>query len=252
MNVPQPPLADEDPADGRRLQAMYRHRFDDAARSRVDVFWDVLFREFLGTEVAGAAAVLDLGAGSCDFINRVRAPRRIAVDLNPDTVTRAAPGVEVVSASSTDMSVLADGSVDLIFTSNFFEHLSGAQELQETLDECHRLLSPVGRIVILMPNFRAVGPAYCDYLDHSLLLTDRSLVEALGLHGFSVDRVIPRFVPYGDNPAGRIGSSGAGSTRGGSDRRFGVLLTTYLRVPAFWRVFGGQMYVTATRVSPAP
>lgn len=238
--------------DGRseELRTLYRERFHAPELARTDAFWDVLFADFLAPRLAGARSVLDLGAGSCVFINRVTAARRWAVDLNPDTRLAAAPGVEVLPTRSTDLAAVADGAVDFVFSSHFLEHLSGVAELQATLAEVHRVLSPQGRFLVLMPNLRAVGARYFDFLDHTLPLTDRSLVEALRLAGFEVDEVLERFVPYADNPAGRPGRARVG---GGwlTPERFAVGMRWYLRLPWTWRLLGGQMFVSARPVARA-
>ena len=246
-----PEIPDE--FDPGTLQEMYRARFSDTDRIRINNFWDLLFTHTLDAHIPAEGTVLDLGAGSCEFINRVSAGRRIAVDLNPDTATAAAPGVEVVLTRSDDLAGILDSSVDLVFTSNFFEHLRTPDELLATLAECHRVLRPGGRIVVLMPNLRAVGPKYFDYLDHTLPVTDRSLTEALGLTGFRTLEVIARFLPYGVNPAGRIPSDQSARSpltilsRPEIHKR---ALRAYLAIKPLWRAFGGQMLVVAERPKP--
>lgn len=236
--------------DREHLQNMYRHRFDDADRVRINNFWDLFFDRFLREYIPAKGTVLDLAAGSCEFINRVSASRRIAVDLNPDLEARAEDGVETYACRSDSLEPIPDASVDLVFTSNFFEHLSTPEELMATLGECHRVLRPGGRIVVLMPNLRAVGAKYYDYLDHKLPVTDRSLVEALGLAGFRPTRVIPRFLPYGANPAGVLAT---GSPSSGLAQLMAkpevhrAALATYMRLKPAWWFFGGQMLVVAER-----
>jgi predicted RNA methylase len=44
--------------------------------------------------------VLDLGCGHCEFIHSVGAETRFGMDLNPDAVQQAAPGVQVLAQSS--------------------------------------------------------------------------------------------------------------------------------------------------------
>lgn len=239
-------------AEKENLQRIYRNRFDDTDRIRVDNFWDVFFAKVLNRYLPADGDVLDLAAGACQFINRVPARTRIAVDLNPDLAASAAPGVITVQCRSDAMDEVGSGSVDLVFSSNFFEHLATAEQLLATLGECHRVLRPGGRIIVLMPNLRAVGARYYDYLDHKLPVTDRSLVEALGLSGFEVTEVIPRLLPYGVNPAGRIRSPGA--TPGRSPLALLArpevhkrALSAYLSFPPLWRVLGGQMLVVADR-----
>ena len=237
-------------ASREHLKQMYRHRFDDADRVRIDIFWDLFFEQFLREYVPTGGTVLDLAAGSCEFINRVTSTRRIAIDLNPDLGVRAAEGIETYASRSDDLSCIESGVVDLVFTSNFFEHLNSPEELMSTLHECRRVLCSGGMIIVLMPNLRAVGARYYDYLDHKLPVTDRSLVEALGLAGFRPTRVIPRPLPYGTNPAGRLRSEPSSSPARHLLSRPAVhrsILRTYLKLKPAWRIVGGQMFVVAVR-----
>lgn len=229
------------------LQAVYRNRFGDVDRQRINAVWDLLIERELGRYVPRDGTVLDLGAGSCVFINRVWGRRRIAVDLNPDVADAAAPGVETLQTRSDDLCSLADGTVDLVFSSNFFEHLGSRAELLATLAECARVTVGGGRIVVLMPNLRAVGARYFDYLDHTLPLTDRSLVEALSLVGYRAERVVPRFIPYGGNPAGSVPSATVGRGVLGHPEIHRRLFAAYLRARPLWPLLGGQMLVVAVK-----
>lgn len=215
------------------LAALYRNRFDAKELAEKRILWSALCQGMFQQYVPESGTVLDLGAGNCEFSNAIRARRRVAVDLNPETKQFADPGVEVLQTSSTDLSALADGSVDTVFTSNFFEHLPTKEVLMETLRESHRVLTPGGRIVVLMPNIRYVGGRYWDYLDHYLPLTHVSLVEGLELAGFSAERVIPRFLPY--------------TVRDSKLPVTAALVRLYLWFRPAWTVLGGQMLVVARR-----
>ncbi|MPY94805.1 MAG: methyltransferase domain-containing protein [Acidimicrobiia bacterium] len=217
-------------ADPYELARMYRHRFDDEDLEAKELLWDTLCRSFFQQYVEPTDTVLDLGAGSCEFVNNIQARRKIAVDLNPDTVEHAR-GAEVLQASSEDLSAVADGTVDVVFTSNFFEHLPDKKSLLTTLGEVHRVLRPGGRLVVLMPNLRYLAGKYWDYFDHHLPLTHLSLVEALELSGFGVDRVVPRFLPY--------------TVKGSRLPIRPELIRLYLRAPLAWRLLGRQMLVVA-------
>lgn len=232
-------------SSGDDLQRMYAHRFDTSDRERESAFWDVFFTEFLSRRIGRTGTVLDLAAGSCGFVNRVEAETRYALDLNPDVDGFAAPGVQVLHRSATDTG-LADSSVDLVFSSNFFEHLSGPDELLDVLAESRRVLSPGGRLMVLMPNLAAVGGKYFDYLDHRLPLTDRSLQEAVGLSGFRVTELIPRTIPYARNQAATAGPRPSRTGPTADLPRFRLALTAYLRTPIAWRLLGGQMFMSAT------
>ena len=220
-------------AADENLEAIYRNRFDDRDLANKRILWAVLVRHFFQAYVPTDGTVVDLGAGNCEFINEVHAARRIAVDLNPDTATFADDGVTVHTTRSDRMEMLADGSVDTVFTSNFFEHLPTKPDLMSTLAECRRVTRTGGLIVVLMPNIRSLPGRYWDYLDHHLPLTHLSVAEALDLSGYDVVRQVGRFLPYTVK-----------------DARFTVrpfMVRAYLRLPPAWRLLGRQMLVVGRK-----
>jgi SAM-dependent methyltransferase len=227
--VPSDAAASTPDDEGDQLAKLYQHRFSDDELVDKRVLWDTLCRHFFERHIPGGSTVLDLGAGNCEFINSVRASRKIAVDLNPETALHADADVEVLRSASTDLSPVADGSVDVVFSSNFFEHLPDKDALLTTLGECHRVLRPSGRILVLMPNIRYLPGRYWDYLDHHLPLTHVSLVEAFELSGFDDEVVIPKFMPYTVK-----------------DSRLPVraeLIRLYLACKPLWWLLGRQMFV---------
>jgi len=221
--------------NGEELAKIYGERFSAAELESKRQLWQALYEGFFSRFIRPTDTVLDLAAGSCEFINACRASNKIAVDLNPDVKKWADSTTRVVIAPSTEMPEIEDGSVNVVFSSNFFEHLPGKIALLDTLAECRRVLRPTGQLLVLMPNLRYVGARYWDYFDHHLPLTHRSLVEGLNLAGFAAHQVIPRFVPYTvkDSPV--------------HVRRFMIL--AYLQLPPLWRVLGRQMFVAAHKVA---
>jgi SAM-dependent methyltransferase len=215
------------------LAEMYRKRFDQKELAEKQVLWKTLCESFFQQYIPETGTVVDLGAGNCEFSNAITARRVIAVDLNPETAVFAGPGVEALITSCDDLSEIEKDSVDTVFTSNFFEHLPTKEVLLDTLRESHRILKPGGRIVVLMPNIRNVGGKYWDYFDHYLPLTHLSLCEGLGLAGFHVERVIPRFLPY--------------TIRGSKLPVSAGLVKLYLKMRPLWLVFGGQMLVVGSK-----
>ena len=206
-----------------RLYRLRREAEDPRWRRRV---WSTLVTTVFQPLIHESDTVVDLGAGWCEFINAVRAKRKIAVDVNPE-VQRWAHDAEVLIARATDLAAIPSGSVDVVFSSNLLEHLPGKDSVLRTLAESNRILRPGGLLITLMPNLRYLGPRYWDYFDHLTPLTHKSLAEAYELEGFEVVRLVPRFVPY--------------ALRDGMFPRSELLVRLYLRLPPLWWIFGRQM-----------
>jgi SAM-dependent methyltransferase len=211
------------------LKALYRNRFDSESEQRQQT-WQVLCEQFFQQWIAEDAVVLDLAAGHCEFINNIRAGRRIAVDLNPDVKVRAASGVETHVLRSDDLVAIAEHSIDVVFISNFFEHVS-REVILSTLVEVRRVLRPGGRLLVLQPNVRYCARDYWQFFDHITPVDDRALIEAFSATGFDVVKNIPRFLPY--STKSRLPQGPA-------------LVKLYLRVPLAWRVLGAQAFMVAT------
>jgi SAM-dependent methyltransferase len=210
--------------------ALYAHRFDPAERAAKARVWAVLCADFFQRYVRPDDHVLDLGAGFCEFINHIHCARKYAVDGNPQLAELAAPGVEAHCGAADRLDWLPDHSVDVVFASNFFEHLPNSAALLAVLGEARRVLRPDGRLLILQPNIRYAYREYWDFLDHHLALSHVSMVEALALAGFRAVEVRPRFLPF---------------TTKSALPQWPILVKLYLRVvPAQW-LLGKQMFVLA-------
>jgi SAM-dependent methyltransferase len=219
--------------DHAKLTDIYQHRFtQDVHDARVEL-WQTICRYWVQRYVPTNATVLDLAAGQCEFINQIQCGRKIAVDLNEDVRNYAAKDVQVVIARSDAMTEIANDTVDIVFVSNFFEHLPDKQALFDTLEEIKRVLKVGGKLLILQPNIRFVQGEYWDFIDHYLALTDRSLVEALELVQMKVDEVRPRFLPY--------------TTRSRMPQH-PFLVRLYLTLPLVHRFLGKQAWVVASKV----
>ncbi len=211
------------------VQTIYQRRFADQLAFRQQM-WDVLCREFFQRHVPAEATVVEIGAGYCEFINHIRAARKIAVDLNPDTRRHAHPDVEVLTSSTARIDGVADGTADIVFASNFLEHLT-RDEILATLSEVRRILEPHGRFLILQPNIRYCREDYWQFFDHITPLCERSLTEALETTGMQVVYCLSRFLPF--TTQGRLPNSIA-------------LLRLYLKLRPAWRIFGQQSFLIAT------
>ncbi len=218
-------MTDPSQPSGQTASAYLRTRF--APDPRREVVWRHIARHLSGHWRPGAA-ILDVGAGYCSFINAVEgAGRRVAVDVHDELDAYAAPGVEPVQASATSLP-LGDGEFDVVFASNLLEHLS-REDIAAALDEFRRVLRPGGRLILIQPNYRLCARQYFDDYTHLTPLSDRSLADLLRAHDFDLLTVRGRFLPL------TLKSSGG---------RLTFLLPLYLRLPV--RPLAGQMLLVAT------
>lgn len=215
------------------IDKIYQTRFDPATIAAKRELWNVLVEQFLQRYVPTDAVVADIGGGYCEFINAVRCRQKYVVDLNPDVEKYAGPDVEIIMSDASRISSLPDGSVDVAFASNFFEHLPSKEVLFEVLTELHRILKKGGKLLIIQPNIKYAYREYWDFIDHHLPLTENSLGEALMITGYRVAECIPRFLPFS------VGSSPSRSTE---------LLKLYLKMPLAWKVFGKQTFMVGVKV----
>ncbi|NNE75233.1 MAG: class I SAM-dependent methyltransferase [Acidimicrobiales bacterium] len=213
------------------LSEQYRRRFAAENETRQKV-WAVLIDAWFHRYVDGANAVLDLGCGWGPFINQISAPHRYGIDLNPDAKAHLDPSVELFEQRADTSWPLADESLDLVFTSNFLEHLPDREAMAATLAEAYRTLRPGGRLVCLGHNIARVGGMYWDFFDHMIPLTERSVVEAAELAGFSTEEAIGSFLPY---------------TMAGKPPPPAFAIRAYLKLRPAWRLLGKQFLVVAVK-----
>ncbi len=159
-----------------------------------DTVWKALWRYFFAKRIKPDDCVLDLGCGYGEFINNVVAKRRIGVDTWDGMPAHLAPGVEPIVGSVTDLSKIADGSVDYAFSSNLFEHLT-KEQLAETLTQLKAKLAPGGTLTTLQPNYRYCANEYWDDYTHVTAWSHVSLADFLESQGFEIVEVRPRFLP---------------------------------------------------------
>jgi SAM-dependent methyltransferase len=215
------------------LDSLYTTRFPEADRPAKDAIWRVLCPHFFQRYVGANDVVMDVGAGFGEFLRHIRCGARIAVDIERLSGRSLPPGTrEVFTPSDRLSSQVPPASVDVVFCSNFFEHLPDTATFLATLREIFAVLRPGGRLLALQPNIRYVGGAYWDFVDHHLPLTHVTLAEAAGSVGFEVVEVIPRFLPY--TTRSRIPQAP-------------WLVRLYLAVPPIWRIMGQQSWFVARK-----
>src|SRR5688572_25299369 len=129
--------------------AYFQTRF--APDPRRDVLWRTLCRHYFSRLIAPTDCVVELGAGYGTFINNVTARRRIALDAWPGVAEHLAPGVEAQVGDVSDLSFLMPRSVNFVFASNLFEHVS-QDAFACVLQQLRTVLAPGGTLNILQPN----------------------------------------------------------------------------------------------------
>jgi SAM-dependent methyltransferase len=214
------------------VDRVYERRFSPAESERRRGVWRELGR-YLGRFVPPEGAVLDIACDRGDFITNVDAAERWATDLR-DVAAQLPPGVHFVQANGLELHEhLPNGHFDLVFMSNYLEHLPSSDAVIEQLEVAARLLKRGGRLMILQPNIRFTGAAYWDFIDHKVALTDRSLEEAAALAGFAKERIVKRFIPYTTKSA--LPQS-----------RF--VVRAYLAVRPVWLLLGKQTLYVGRRI----
>jgi len=213
------------------LQEIYARRFDGQQQYRNRV-WRVLVGTFFQQLIPNGSAVLDMGCGYGQFINNVAAATKYAMDLNPQTKQHLAGNVTFLEQDCSTRWNLPDESLDVVFSSNFFEHLPSKQSLENSIREAARCLKPGGRIIAMGPNARIVPGAYWDFWDHHIPLTERAVVELFEISGLTIERSIARFLPY---------------TMVNKRESPLLLLKIYLKLPLAWRFLGHQFLVVGLK-----
>jgi len=210
--------------DDLNLKEIYALRFGEEEAQRKDAIWKEI-ASHLQRYVDPASTVLDIACDRGDFIRNIRAREKWATDLR-DVSSYLPADVHFVQGDGLELAdLLPNGQFDVVFMSNYLEHLPTNNAVIDQLRVARLLLRSGGRLVILQPNIRLVGARYWDFIDHSVALTERSLVEAAELASFRPRTVIARFLPY--TTKSRFPQSP-------------LLVRAYLAIPFAWRWLGKQ------------
>jgi SAM-dependent methyltransferase len=212
-------------------ELVYEHRFSDEDAVEKQALWKVLGAH-LQRYVDERAVVLDLACDRGYFISNITAGERWATDIR-DVSAYLPPDVRFVQGTGLTLdTVLPTASFDVVFTSNYLEHLASGDDVVQQLRVVCALLRPGGTVIVLQPNVRLLGGAYWDFIDHKVALTERSLEEAGELAGLETTRVIKRFLPY--TTKGRLPMSP-------------LLVRSYLALRPAWLLLGKQTLYIARR-----
>ncbi len=194
---------------------------------RTKVWLEII--HYISRDCPNVEHLLELGPGYCDFINHFPAAQKSCVDRNESMMHYATPGVRFMCEDAGQLSAIADSSLDLVFASNFLEHL-GEEEHGILLPNIHRALSATGRLVLIQPNYRLNPDHYFDDPTHRTIFSDLNIAAFLERFSFKVIKLIPRFLPFSMKT--RL-------------PKWPILVRLYLASPV--RPFAGQMYIIAQK-----
>ena len=206
------------------IDKIYQRRFSKTEERRV--LWDVLVRNFFQKYIKENDIVLDVPCGYGEFINTVNCKKKLALDINPDSKKYLNKNVTFLKANSTKIP-LDNKSVDKVFVSNFFEHIT-REDIQRTIIEFNRILKKGGSVLVLQPNIRFAAKNYWMFFDHITAVDDRALEEIFTIEGFELTKRVLRFVPF-------TSQSKLPTTR--------LSVRLYLAFPIVWRILGHQTFM---------
>lgn len=218
--------------NGSQLAELYKIRFPDEKLERKNAIWKIICAAFIQKFVEPKSTVIDIACGYGEFLNNISAQRKIAVDMNPDARSFLEPNIEFFQCNALAIDKNLTGVADIVFTSNFLEHLADKKTLEQFLQQVFLLLKPGGAYLILGPNLRYAPGQYWDFYDHHLGLTHLSLIEALQMQGLKPEICIDRFLPL---------------TTQTSLPTHPFFVWLYLKLPFVWKFLGRQFFIVARK-----
>ena len=213
------------------VKDLYKNRFPQKDLKRKNEVWMEICK-YLQRFISPTDVVVDVASGYGEFINNIIASKKIAVDINPETRSFLSQNIEFYESEATKLSSLLTCNVDVIFASNFLEHLPNKEAIDLFLDQVFQTLKPGGKFIILGPNIRYIPGKYWDNYDHYVPLSHISAYEALELKKFKIDLCIDRFLPQ---------------TIRSALPTHPLLVRAYLKIPFAWRFLGKQFLIIAKK-----
>lgn len=171
---------------------IYKERFTGEEIERKKRIWMVLCNDFFSNYIQYDSTIVDIGCGYGEFINQIKARNKIAIDINPRSKAYLNPEIKFYN-SLEDFILENNETIDIIFMSNFLEHIKSKEMIIDILEKLYRTLKKDGRLLILQPNIRYAYREYWDFFDHYTPLSDKSMCEVLKLVNFKIEKVIPQF-----------------------------------------------------------
>ena len=215
----------------KKLTQIYVNRFSGHEKYRNRI-WKTLVNEFFSKWISSTDHILDLGCGYGEFINSTKCDVRHAMDLNLKTKSLLDKEIIFHQQDCSESWEIDQNSLDLVFTSNFFEHLPNKESLDRTMGEIKKALKPGGRLIAMGPNISVLKGRYWDFWDHHVALSDQSLCELLQIYDFTIEQSYSKFLPYN---MVRV------------KERPLFMVSLFLRFPSLWTIFGKQFLIIAKK-----
>ncbi len=160
--------------------------------------WQEIVR-YIGSDILTTGNILDtcveLGAGYCDFINQFPALTKICYEQNKEMEKFALPDIDFRCQDAVYLSGLEDDSIDLLFASNFLEHLND-KEHEILLPRIYDALKQNGKLVLIQPNYRLCSTTYFDDETHQSVFDDINIQSFLVKYGFEICKITPGLLPF--------------------------------------------------------
>lgn len=192
-----------------------------------NILWKEIVR-YLKKYIMTTDRVLDLGSGYCYFINNLECKSKVAIDISPESKNFANSSVGTYTMPYSELDSYFHSEFDIVFASNFFEHLT-MEECLDCLKKISSILKPSGKLIIIQPNFKYCFKYYFDDFTHRTVFDDTSMSQILIASEFNPIVIKSKFMPY--------------TTRGKKYLLNKYLIRTYLYSPV--KPFAGQMLIIA-------
>jgi len=207
-------------------------RFDNRKLKNRNLLWKILIDEYFNKYIENNSTVLDVGAGYCEFINNIICKNKIALDSS--SIINKYANKEVKTIVKTFGEIPRDyyNKIDVVFMSNFLEHLDSKKEVIDVFKLTNKLLKKGGKLLIMQPNIDLLKERYWNRIDHNIALNGESIKEALILSNFVLKEYCKMFLPptfQTKMPINRI------------------LIKIYLFIPSNLRLIAGQSFFVALK-----
>ena len=160
-------------------------RYNESARPFTDYpaqLTDYLTQRYLASY--RTAKLLDLGSGRGEFLHGFARQGFDAMGIDRSRPSAPKFSEPVVEADyERDGLPFAAEQFSVLFSKSVFEHIV---DISSLLRECHRVLSPSGRMIALVPDWTAQWRHFYDDWTHVRPFTLNGLRECVACHGFEV------------------------------------------------------------------